>query len=78
MKIQKILTVTSQEKTDLQVAIGLIRDLIYTGKNFCEDMLCSECPFHDKSYTCPINMISSNILDDLKEFIDQLPVTEED
>lgn len=78
MKIQKILTVTSQEKKELQDAIGHISDLIYAGKKFCEDMLCTECPFHNKSYVCPIDMISSNILDDLKEFINQLPIAEED
>lgn len=77
MKIQKILTVTPQEKKDLQDAMGHISDLIYTGKNFCKDMLCTECPFHNKSYVCPIDMISYNILDDLKEFINDLPSVEE-
>lgn len=78
MKIQKILTVTPQEKKELQVAIGHISDLFCAGDEFCKDMLCTECPFHNKSYTCPIDMISSNILDDLEEFINQLPVAEED
>lgn len=44
MKIQKILTVTPQEKKEMQVAIGHISDLIYAGKKFCKDMLCTECP----------------------------------
>lgn len=78
MKIQKILTVTPQEKKELQGAIEHISDLIYAGKNFCKDMLCTECPFHNKSYVCSIDMISSNILDDLKGFINDLPIAEED
>lgn len=79
MKIQKILTVTSQEKKDLQIAIEHIKNLIHSGKKFCKDMLCTGCPFHNKNYVCPIDMIPSNFIDDdLEEFINQLPVAEED
>lgn len=78
MKIRKILTVTPQEKKELQDAIGHISDLICAGKKFCEDMLCTECPFHNKNYVCSIDMLSSNILDDLEEFINDLLIVEED
>lgn len=78
MKIQKILTVTPQEKKDLQVAIGHISDLFCTGGKLCSDMDCLDCPFHDKNYACPIGTLSSNDIDDLEEFINQLPVAEED
>ena len=77
MKIQKILTVTSQEKKDLQIAIGRISDLICAGEKLCSDVKCSECPFDQKSYSCPINTLSSDIIDDLEDFINQLPVAEE-
>ena len=78
MKIQKILTVTLQEKKDLQIAIGRISDLICAGEKLCSDMKCSECPFHQKSYNCPIDTLSYNIIDNLEDFINQLPVAEED
>ena len=77
MKIQKILTVTPQEKKELQVAIGHISDLFYAGAELCSDMECSKCPFHQMSYVCPIGTLSSNNIEDLEEFINQLPVAEE-
>lgn len=80
MKIQKILTVTPQEKTDLQVATEYINNLADIGKQFCNDIgYCTDCPFHGKGYACPIDTFNSNfILADLEEFINQLPVAEED
>lgn len=77
MRIQKILTVTPQEKKELQVAIGHISDLFYAGAKLCSDMECSKCPFHQMSYVCPIGTLSSNNIEDLEEFINQLPVAEE-
>lgn len=77
MRIQKILTVTPQEKKELQVAIGHISDLFYAGAELCSDMECSKCPFHQMSYVCPIGTLSSNNIEDLEEFINQLPVAEE-
>lgn len=80
MQIQKILTVTSKEKEKLQASLPLLNNLITgTGKKFCEEMLCSECPFHNKSYACPIDTFNSNfILEDLEDFINQLTIVEED
>ena len=77
MRIQKILTVNSQEKKELQVAIGHISDLFYAGEELCSDMECSKRPFHQTSYVCPIGTLSSNNIEDLEEFINQLPVAEE-
>lgn len=79
MKIQKTLTITLQEKKDLQTATEHIRDLIDMGKNFCNDInYCTNCPFHNKNYDCPIDTFNSNfILADLEEFINQLPIAEE-
>lgn len=80
MKIQKILTVTPQEKKEMQTALKPISNLIDIGKNFCSDIsYCTDCPFHGKGYVCPIDTFNSNfILADLEEFINQLPVAEED
>lgn len=80
MQIQKILTVTTEEKKKLQELLALLKDLITgTGKRFCEDMLCSECLFHNKSYACPIDTFNSNfIMEDLEDFINQLTTVEED
>lgn len=47
MKIQKILTVTPQEKKDLQTAMSPLEELINTGRDFCNDIgYCTDCPFH--------------------------------
>lgn len=79
MKIQKTLTVTPQEKKELQTAIKLINSLMDVGNEFCKDMICIECPFHNKNYVCPIDTFSSNYIDnDLEDFINKLPVAEED
>lgn len=80
MKIQKILTVTSQEKKELQTAMSPLEELVNIGRDFCNNIgYCTDCPFHGKGYACPIDTFNSNfILDDLKEFINQLPVAEED
>ena len=80
MKIQKILTVTPQEKEELQSAVEYISVLINEGSSFCNEIgMCANCPFHGKDYTCPIDSFNSNtIIEDLEEFINQLPIAEED
>lgn len=80
MRIQKILTITALEKKELQTAMGFINDLIDTGKDFCNDIgYCTDCPFHNQNYVCPIDTFNSNnIISDLEEFINQLPIAEED
>jgi len=80
MQIQKILTVTTEEKKKLQDSMIPLKNLITgTGKKFCDDMMCSECPFHNKSYCCPIDTFNSNfMIEDLEEFINQLTIVEED
>lgn len=80
MKIQKILTVTPQEKKNLQIAGEHISNLIYAGNELCSDISdCMDCPYYHKSYACPIDTFNSSpILNDLKDFINQLPITEEE
>lgn len=80
MKIQKILTVTPQEKKELQTAMSPLEELVNIGRDFCNDIgYCTDCPFHNQNYTCPIDTFNSNnIISDLEEFINQLPVAEED
>ena len=79
MQVIKILAVTPQEKKDLQTAVERIKDLINTGRKFCSDMMCSECPFHNQNYSCPIDVFpSNNIDDDLEEFVNQLTTVKED
>lgn len=80
MKIQKILTVIPQEKKELQTAMSPLEELVIIGREFCNDIgYCIDCPFHNQSYVCPIDTFNSNnIILDLKDFINQLPVAEED
>ena len=80
MKIQKILTVTPQEKKNLQTAMSPLEELVNIGRDFCNDIrYCTDCPFYNQSYVCPIDTFNSNnIILDLEDFINQLPVAEED
>lgn len=79
MRILKMLTVTPQEKKELQNAMSPLEELLNMGEEFCNDIgYCADCPFHNQSYVCPIDSFNSNnIINDLKDFIDQLPIAEE-